>query len=121
MRREIKAIIRPDRLSDVVQAFRQIPRMPGVTVSVVNGFGRGGSQAVGPLVGGEERLAFDILNGRMTVSGVTDARPRATLGIATGAAATFAGVATLWAAIAADMGVSLLVIGNALRLLNSEA
>lgn len=34
---------------------------------------------------------------------------------------TFAGVATLWAAIAADMGVSLLVIGNALRLLNSEA
>ncbi len=32
---------------------------------------------------------------------------------------TFAGVATLWAAIAADMGVSLLVIGNALRLLRS--
>src|SRR5574338_326746 len=31
-------------------------------------------QAVGPLVGGEERLAFDILNGRMTVSEVTDAR-----------------------------------------------
>jgi Cd2+/Zn2+-exporting ATPase len=34
---------------------------------------------------------------------------------------TFMGYATLWAAIAADMGVSLLVIGNALRLLNSEA
>ena len=33
---------------------------------------------------------------------------------------TFVGYATLWAAIAADMGVSLLVIGNALRLLNSE-
>jgi Cd2+/Zn2+-exporting ATPase len=30
---------------------------------------------------------------------------------------TFGGFATLWAAIAADMGVSLLVIGNALRLL----
>lgn len=30
---------------------------------------------------------------------------------------TFAGLATLWAAIAADMGVSLLVIANALRLL----
>lgn len=42
--REIKAIIRPDRLSDVVQALRQIPRMPGVTVSVVQGFGRGGAQ-----------------------------------------------------------------------------
>nr|MBA3297142.1 cation-transporting P-type ATPase [Acidobacteriota bacterium] len=32
-------------------------------------------------------------------------------------ALTFGGFATLWAAIAADMGVSLLVIGNALRLL----
>lgn len=42
--REIKAIIRPERLSDVVQALRQIPDMPGVTVSVVQGFGRGGSQ-----------------------------------------------------------------------------
>jgi Cd2+/Zn2+-exporting ATPase len=30
---------------------------------------------------------------------------------------TFAGFASLWAAIAADMGVSLLVIFNALRLL----
>ncbi|HXG72081.1 MAG TPA: hypothetical protein VNJ04_15840, partial [Gemmatimonadaceae bacterium] len=32
-------------------------------------------------------------------------------------ALTFGGFATLWAAIAADMGVSLLVIANALRLL----
>ena len=37
--REIKAIIRPDRLSDVVHALREIPHMPGVTVSVVQGFG----------------------------------------------------------------------------------
>jgi Cd2+/Zn2+-exporting ATPase len=35
-------------------------------------------------------------------------------------ALTFAGAATLWAAIAADMGVSLLVIANALRLLASR-
>ncbi|MEO6119244.1 MAG: heavy metal translocating P-type ATPase, partial [Terriglobales bacterium] len=34
---------------------------------------------------------------------------------------TFTGFASLWAAIAADMGVSLLVIGNALRLLRSKA
>ena len=34
---------------------------------------------------------------------------------------TFAGFASLWAAIAADMGVSLLVIANALRLLRAEA
>ncbi|RIK77015.1 MAG: cadmium-translocating P-type ATPase [Planctomycetota bacterium] len=33
---------------------------------------------------------------------------------------TLAGHASLWAAIAADMGMSLLVIGNALRLLGSE-
>lgn len=57
--REIKAIIRPDRLSDVVQALRQIPGMPGVTVSVVQGFGRGGAQqqpsGVGPI--GEAQFA----------------------------------------------------------------
>jgi len=35
-------------------------------------------------------------------------------------ALTFAGHASLWAAIAADMGVSLLVIFNALRLLQSK-
>jgi len=32
---------------------------------------------------------------------------------------TFAGYASLWAAIAADMGASLLVIGNGLRLLRA--
>ncbi|MCA9035284.1 MAG: cation-transporting P-type ATPase, partial [Planctomycetaceae bacterium] len=32
---------------------------------------------------------------------------------------TFAGFASLWAAIVADMGASLLVIGNGLRLLKS--
>ena len=36
---EIKAIIPSDRLSDVVYALRQISHMPGVTVSVVQGFG----------------------------------------------------------------------------------
>ncbi len=41
--REIKAIIRPDRLADVVHALRQIPGMPGLTMSVVQGFGRGGA------------------------------------------------------------------------------
>ena len=35
-------------------------------------------------------------------------------------ALTFAGAASLWAAIAADMGVSLLVISNALRLLSGD-
>jgi Cd2+/Zn2+-exporting ATPase len=34
---------------------------------------------------------------------------------------TFTGIASLWGAIAADMGASLLVVGNALRLLKSKA
>jgi Cd2+/Zn2+-exporting ATPase len=34
---------------------------------------------------------------------------------------TFAGRASLWAAIAADMGVTLLVVTNALRLLRNAA
>ena len=33
---------------------------------------------------------------------------------------TFAGFATLWGAIAADVGASLLVVANALRLLRSD-
>lgn len=38
--KEVKAIIRPERLSDVLQALHDIPRLPGVTVSHVRGFGR---------------------------------------------------------------------------------
>jgi nitrogen regulatory protein P-II 1 len=37
---EIKAIIRTDRLQDVVHALHELPNMPGVTVSTVRGFGR---------------------------------------------------------------------------------
>src|ERR1035437_2168795 len=42
---EIKAIIRTDRLQDVVDALHALPNMPGVTVSTVRGFGRRGSGA----------------------------------------------------------------------------
>ena len=38
--REIKAIIRPDRLSVVLHALHGMPDLPGVTVSTVRGFGR---------------------------------------------------------------------------------
>ena len=31
---------------------------------------------VGPVVGGEERLAFDVLNGRMIVSAAADGVPQ---------------------------------------------
>ena len=38
--REIKAIIRPERLTEVLHALHEIPTLPGVTVSYVRGFGR---------------------------------------------------------------------------------
>ncbi len=40
MIREIKAIIKPERLSDVLRALHTMPNLPGVTVSTVRGFGR---------------------------------------------------------------------------------
>ncbi len=38
---EIKAIIQPFMLSQVIEALKEIHDMPGVTVSEVKGFGRG--------------------------------------------------------------------------------
>lgn len=42
--KEIKAIIQPFMLSKVIDALKEIPHMPGVTVSEVKGFGRGRAQ-----------------------------------------------------------------------------
>ena len=39
--KEIKAIIQPFRLSEVVDALKAIEGLPGVTVSEVRGFGKG--------------------------------------------------------------------------------
>ncbi len=39
--KEIKAIIQPFLLSKVVDALKEIEDLPGVTVSVVRGFGKG--------------------------------------------------------------------------------
>ncbi len=38
--KEIKAIIQPFMLSKVIDALKEIPDMPGVTVSEIKGFGR---------------------------------------------------------------------------------
>lgn len=38
--REIKAIIRPERVTHVLHALHAIPELPGVTISKVRGFGR---------------------------------------------------------------------------------
>lgn len=44
--KEIKAIIQPFMLSKVIDALKEIPNMPGVTVSEVMGFGRGRAENV---------------------------------------------------------------------------
>jgi len=63
------------------------------------------------------RLPWLIGHSRRTL-GITRQNIGASLGIkAVFVALTFAGMASLWGAIAADMGVSLLVVFNALRLL----
>ena len=37
---EIKAVVRPERLEDIVQALHAISSLPGITVSIVRGIGR---------------------------------------------------------------------------------
>lgn len=65
------------------------------------------------------RLPWSIKHSRRTMAII-----RQNVGLSLGVKAvfvvlTFGGFASLWAAIGADMGVSLLVIANALRLLRS--
>lgn len=43
--REIKAIVRHDRLDDVVQELHAVTSLPGITVSIVRGIGRAHSPA----------------------------------------------------------------------------
>ncbi len=40
MMKEIKAIIRPERLREVLRGLHAMPDLPGVTISTVRGFGR---------------------------------------------------------------------------------
>ena len=49
--REIKAIIRRERVEDVVGALRARPDLPGVTISQVEGVGRRPGSADAPLYG----------------------------------------------------------------------
>lgn len=50
---EIKAVVRAERLEDIVQALHTIPNIPGITVSIVRGIGRrhGAEQADAPEFG----------------------------------------------------------------------
>lgn len=44
--KEIKVIMQPFMLSKVIDALKEIPGMPGITVSEVKGFGRGQNENV---------------------------------------------------------------------------
>lgn len=54
---EVKALIRPERLTAVIEALHGLPQMPGITMSMVHGFGRrsGGTPAQGTF--GETTMA----------------------------------------------------------------
>ena len=54
--REIKAIVRRDRVTDVIGALHERPDLPGVTISYVEGVGRRPSGA-GPAEFGEVQMA----------------------------------------------------------------
>ena len=54
---EVKSIIRPERLAAVVHALHEIPDVPGLTVSVVRGFGKRTSAAAAAAEYGETEMA----------------------------------------------------------------
>ncbi|OFW15957.1 MAG: hypothetical protein A3H29_04830 [Acidobacteria bacterium RIFCSPLOWO2_02_FULL_67_21] len=54
--REIKAIIRRERVADVVSALHERPDLPGVTISFVEGVGRR-PRGAGPAEFGEVQMA----------------------------------------------------------------
>ncbi|MBY0493829.1 MAG: P-II family nitrogen regulator [Cyanobacteria bacterium] len=55
--REIKAIIRHDRVPEILDALHQISGLPGATLSVVQGFGRRIDTTAQPGGYGETELA----------------------------------------------------------------
>lgn len=59
--REIKAIIRPDRLPDVLRALHSMPDLPGVTVSSIRGFGRRYPLGAEPTYDEVEMLKLEIV------------------------------------------------------------
>ena len=42
--KEVKAVIRPFRVTEVVEALAAVPGLPGLTISEVQGFGKGRSR-----------------------------------------------------------------------------
>jgi len=54
--KEIKAIIRPFKLLDVVEELKNIEGLPGVTVSEIRGFGKGRA------INAEDKVTFEMVD-----------------------------------------------------------
>ena len=77
MIREIKAIVRHERVPDVFRALHEIPGLPGATLSVVQGFGRRVDQAaVSPEYGETVMAKLELVVPEAMVAAVTTAIQR---------------------------------------------
>lgn len=75
--REIKAIIKPDRLSEVLRALHGMPELPGVTVSSIRGFGRRYPPGAEPTYDEVEMLKLEIVVPAAVAADVVQAVERA--------------------------------------------
>ena len=75
--REIKAIIRRERVPDVLGALHERPDLPGVTISVVEGVGRKHSDSASPEFGEVEMAKLETVVSSELVPWVVDTIKRA--------------------------------------------
>lgn len=61
MMQEIKAIIRPERLTEVLKALHSMPDLPGVTTSKVRAYGRRYPLGSEPAFDQVERIKLEIV------------------------------------------------------------
>ncbi len=54
--KEIKAIIRPFKLLEVIEALQQIEALPGVTISDIKGFGKGRAKNA------EDKISYETID-----------------------------------------------------------
>ena len=75
--REIKAIIRRERVADVLGALHERPNLPGVTISVVDGVGRMSGDPSSPEFGEVQMAKLETVVSTELVPWVVDTIKRA--------------------------------------------